>query len=155
MDVQLDTDPLLKVGKLLREFGDKDFRSRILKSLRAPATKTAAAQRSAVRALGGAAPSDWKAEAAKNVRVDAILTGSNPRIAVRYRRGSTSRKGWLLNRGEWTHPTFGRPPEVTQKVEPGWFDTVALRMRPETIRATANELDAAVRELATRIDAVA
>lgn len=157
VDAQIDPESLRNLGRALAEIrkaGDGELRSRIVKSMRAPATRIAAAQRAAVRSLPGPAPSEWKAAGARNLRVDMYTTGRRAGIGVRLRRTANTRGAWLLNRGEWQHPTFGRPPMRTQRVRPGWFDQTGRSMHPAVLRATAQELESATRDLAERINQI-
>lgn len=151
---------LRAVAELLREAQvDGTVRKAIIKDLRAPATAVAARQRAAVRALSGAAPSEWKTHAAANVRVDMFVNTRSPGMSIRLRRsdsGPAKRPGWNLNRGGWRHPVFGRrdQPWVTQRVTPGWFDRTGQAARPQFMAAAAQALDNAAEDLARRINAL-
>lgn len=150
---------LRAVAELLREAQvDGTVRKAIVKDLRAPATAVAARQRAAVRALTGAAPKEWKAHAAANVRVDMFINTRSPSASIRMRRSSSGparRPGWNLNRGEWRHPVFGRrdQPWVTQRVTAGWFDKTGQAAKPAFIVAAGIALEKAAVELGRRIDA--
>ena len=150
---------LRAVAELLREAQvDGVVRRAIVKDLRAPATAVAARQRAAVRALSGAAPSEWKSHAAANVRVDMFVNTRRPSTSIRLRRsasGPARRPGWNLNRGEWRHPVFGRrdQPWVVQRVTPGWFDKTGQAAKPAFLVAAGIALEKATQDLARRIDA--
>lgn len=150
---------LRAVAELLREAQvSGTVRKAIVKDLRAPATAVAARQRAAVRALSGAAPSEWKTHAAANVRVDMFINARSPGAGIRLRRSSSGparRPGWMLNRGEWRHPVFGnRDVWVTQRVTPGWFDRTGQAAKPEFLAAAAVALEKAAVDLARRIEAM-
>lgn len=155
----VSTAKLRAVAELLREAqAGGTIRRAIIKDLRAPATAVAARQRAAVRALSGAAPSEWKSHAAANVRVDMFVNTRSPSTAIRLRRSSSGparRPGWNLNRGQWRHPVFGRRDQawVTQRVTPGWFDKTGQAARPVFLAAAAIALDRATEDLARRIEA--
>lgn len=150
-----DIQKLRTVADMLDSIGDAATKRRILAELVAPATAVRDDMRTAVMALSGPAPSEWKAAGRDGVRVDVQLAGPDPNIAVVLPRTQANRGPWHLDHGSWRHPLFGnRSRWFEQRVRPGWFDETGKAAHPGFIAASGRGLEAVAEELADRIEAL-
>ncbi len=105
----------------LKAAGAKDLRRELYRGLnRATKPLKAAAKESAQSTLpqrGGLAARVARARFSTRSRA-----GANPSVRI-VAKDAAGRKVDLsrLDRGQVRHPVFGRPPYVSQRVDPGWF----------------------------------
>lgn len=143
-----DVDDLVKLGRRLKEAGDKELRRELFKAMnRSTRPLKLAARSSAVATLprrGGL--NEW---VAKNVRISSSnrLTGRNPGVRIR-----ASRKGSdiaAMDRGRLRHPVFGnRKVWVSQSIRPGWFTAPMVA----GVGVAKREIVAAVEDVARRLE---
>jgi len=140
-------DDLRRTARKLRQVGNaKAVRREMTKALRAAARPVVEAQRARVRSLRGA-PREWKTDAGRATRIQIRSGGRAAGVAIVVRNNDAGRRGRLLNRGKWDHPTFGHDPRVTQTVRPGWFDVPPRVARPAVRRQVGRVLDGIERKL--------
>lgn len=120
-------DQLRALGKALREAGDKQLKRELMKaSQRATRPVKQEIPASARKTLpSGGGLNDWVASTKVKTRtrtggrnVGVEITGT---VGKRMRATSDVR---AINRGRLRHLTYGRPPWVTQRVKPGYWDDV-------------------------------
>lgn len=152
--LRIEGPDMRRIGAELRKAPDA-MRREITREMRGPMTAVAARHRAAARALQGqrGVPPEWAKQAARDVRVDLVLTGQRPRAQIRVRRSSNGRGPWLLNEGEWEHPYYGdRRRWHEQRISRrGWFDETGRKERSKLITETTKELNRAADRLAVRI----
>lgn len=143
-----DVDDLVKLGRRLKEAGDKELRRELFKALnRATRPLKLAAKESALTSLpNGGGLNVW---VAKNVRIGTRnrLAGRNPGVRIQAdRKGSDIA---AMNRGRLRHPVFGnRQVWVTQQIRPGWFSRPMAAGAP----AVRRELNHVLEDFAGRLE---
>lgn len=149
-------DKLAKVGKALREAGDKELKKELTRGMRAAAKPMVAeAKRAAKDKLprhGG-----LNARVARS-RMTVQVRTSGRRLGVRIAANGPKEAGGrslnirALNRGEFKHPVWARGPRdkwvwAEQSIEPGWFDDTLTRQRPRVQGELIKAIDAVARRV--------
>lgn len=105
-------------------------------------------QRSRVRSLTHA-PSEWKNDAARSVRVKTATTARRAGVRVSTGGGTVGKEARNMNRGHWRHPGWGHMKSrwYTQRVAPGWFIEPAEHSGPKIRNALQNTLSRYLRHV--------
>lgn len=169
VELTVDQHRLVRLRQAMaREADGKALRKDLIRDLRSAATPGVPKLQAAVRALPDVSPVEYRPRlresVAKQIRVQASLSGKNPGIKFRV-GGTTQIRGFRLaarrlnNPAGWRHPVFGEAangqatrPWVRQVGNNGdrWFEPTILRDSAQYRDAVRAAIETMARRIASR-----
>lgn len=160
MQMEVDTRPLAQLARALAAEADgrhlrKELAAGLRKAFEPARDEARAAVLSMPSSLGSAGSEPLRQSIARQVKVEAVLTGrtTGARVKVTRRgmpRGFANAARRTQAAGGWRHKVYGRDVWVTQRGKAGWFDDAMRRHHDDAAAAALEAMESAARRIARR-----